>query len=153
MSFINCLSPLEASGPLHKMACLGSIKKPIDITFTPYLNIGSILFFPIFLSFLGGQDTIFSLFGVLVWMIALLDNGDKEAGLGLALATLTPTVAGMLSIPFLFSRFRAGKWFILGTIVLGIYTIALVGVNGIYFAFSQIGFQSFFYSGRFKLFA
>lgn len=81
--------------------------------------------------FLGGQDTIFSLFGVLVWMIALLDNGDKEAGLGLALATLTPTVAGMLSIPFLFSRFRAGKWFILGTIVLGIYTIALVGVNGI----------------------
>lgn len=93
--------------------------------------IGSILFFPIFLSFLGGQDTIFSLFGVLIWMIALLDNSDKEAGLGLALATLTPTVAGMLSIPFLFSRFRAGKWFILGTIVLGIYTIALVGVNGI----------------------
>lgn len=92
--------------------------------------VGSMTYLPIFIGLLIGQDTIYSLLGLLVWMFALLKQDDAFAGLGLALATLSPTIAGALALPLLVSRRRAGLWFIVGVLVLGVYGFALVGFQG-----------------------
>jgi len=92
---------------------------------------GCLLFFPIFISLLGGQDTVFTLVGLLAWMFALLKKDDISAGLGLALATLSPTIAGALALPLLAARRRAGLWFLAGTAGLAAYSLWLVGVQGI----------------------
>lgn len=92
---------------------------------------GCLLFFPIFISLLGGQDTVFTLVGLLIWMLALLKGNDISAGLGLALATLSPTIAGALALPLLAARRRAGLWFLAGMAGLAAYSLWLVGVQGI----------------------
>ena len=69
-------------------------------------------FFPLFISLLIGQDTVYTLIGLLVWMFALLKGKEIQAGLGLMFAALSPTIAGALALPLLASRRRAGLWFI-----------------------------------------
>jgi hypothetical protein len=91
---------------------------------------GSVTFFPIFISLLGGQDTVYTLIGLLVWMFALLKRDEIFAGLGLAFAALSPTIAGALALPLLASRRRAGGWFIAGMLGLAVYSLALVGWQG-----------------------
>ncbi|MBI5943423.1 MAG: DUF2029 domain-containing protein [Chloroflexi bacterium] len=93
--------------------------------------LGSVTFFPIFISLLGGQDTVFTLIGLLVWMFALVKGREMSAGLGLAFATLSPTIAGALALPLFASRRRAGLWFIAGCLGLAIYSLLLVGVQGL----------------------
>jgi hypothetical protein len=93
--------------------------------------IGGITFFPIFISLLSGQDTAFTLIGLLVWMFALLKGEDLSAGLGLAFATLSPTIAGALALPLFASRRRAGLWFITGALGLLLYSLLLVGFQGL----------------------
>jgi len=92
--------------------------------------LGCMTFFPIFISLLGGQDTLFTLIGLLAWMFALLKGDELSAGLGLAFATLSPTIAGALALPLFASRRRAGFWFITGSIGLGLYSLLLVGLQG-----------------------
>ena len=101
-----------------------------NVRFSIYGALSCGLFFPIFLSFLGGQDTIFSLLGFLIWMFALLKRRDMEAGLGLAFATLTPTIAGVLFLPILISKRRVGIWFMVGGAVLFGYSLTMVGMDG-----------------------
>lgn len=92
--------------------------------------LGYVVFFPVFISLLGGQDTIFTLTGLLIWMFALLRMQDVKAGMGLAFATLTPTVAGAVALPLLVSRRKAGVWFFLGVSILAVYGFLLVGKDG-----------------------
>ncbi len=93
--------------------------------------LGGITFFPIFISLLGGQDTVFTLIGLLIWMFALLKRKEISAGLGLAFATLSPTIAGALALPLFASRRRAGLWFIASSLGLAIYSLLLVGIQGL----------------------
>ncbi len=93
--------------------------------------LGCMTFFPLFISFLGGQDTVFTLIGLLALMFGLLKKQDGLAGLGLAFASLTPTLAGAIGLPLLFSRRRAGRWFIGGMLFLLIYSYLLVGSQGV----------------------
>lgn len=93
--------------------------------------LGCVTFFPIFISLLGGQDTVFTLIGLLVWMFALLKGKEMSAGLGLAFATLSPTIAGALALPLFASRRRAGLWFVAGSLGLAIYSLLLVGAQGL----------------------
>ena len=93
--------------------------------------LGCAVFFPIFISLLGGQDTVYTLIGLLVWMFALLKGEEMAAGLGLAFATLSPTIAGALALPLFASRRRAGVWFILGMLGLALYSLILVRTQGI----------------------
>lgn len=93
--------------------------------------LGGITFFPIFISLLGGQDTVFTLTGLLVWMFAMLKGKEISAGLGLAFATLSPTIAGALALPLFASRRRAGLWFIMGSFFITLYSFLLVGVQGL----------------------
>jgi hypothetical protein len=94
-------------------------------------TLGCITFFPIIISLLDGQDTVFTLTGLLVWMFALLEGREMFAGIGLAFATLAPTIAGALALPLFASRRRAGLWFIAGVLVLAVYSISLVGMRGL----------------------
>jgi hypothetical protein len=88
-------------------------------------------FFPVFISLLGGQDTIFTLLGLLIWMFALLKGEEMVSGLGLAFATLSPTAAGALALPLFVSRNRASLWFMVGLLGLAVYSFLLVGTKGI----------------------
>jgi hypothetical protein len=92
--------------------------------------IGSVTFFPIFISILGGQDTVYTLLGLLLWMFGLLKAKEIKAGFGLALATLSPTIAGALALPLFASR-RARIWFVIGMILLTLHAFLLLGLQGI----------------------
>lgn len=89
------------------------------------------MFFPIFISILGGQDTVYTLLGLLLWMFGLLKLKDIQAGLGLAFATLSPTIAGALALPLLASKRRAGLWFVIGMFLLTLYAFFTLGYQGI----------------------
>ena len=89
-----------------------------------------ILFFPFFLGWLGGQDTVFILLGILMWVLGLLSGQDKKAGAGLALASLSPLVPFVLSIPMMLSRWKAGMWFVVSMIGLAVYSLLMVGFEG-----------------------
>ncbi len=93
--------------------------------------IGSVMFFPIFISILGGQDTVYTLLGLLLWMFGLLKLKDIQAGLGLALATLSPTIAGALALPLFASQRRAGLWFAIGMFLLTLYAFLTLSYRGI----------------------
>lgn len=89
-----------------------------------------ILFFPFFLGWLGGQDTVFILLGILMWVLGLLNGQDKKAGAGLALASLSPLVPFVLSIPMMLSRWKAGAWFVVSMFGLAVYSLLMVGFEG-----------------------
>jgi hypothetical protein len=68
------------------------------------LGISGLLFAPLFVAYLKGQDSPFLLLGVSLWTFGLLTSRDRVAGLGLALAAIRPQIALVLAIPFLFRR-------------------------------------------------
>lgn len=93
-------------------------------------TLGCLTFFPVFISILEGQDTVFTLLGLLLWAAALLRDRWALSGFGLALSTLSPITVGILAGPTLLARRRAGYWFILCTVSLLLYGLILVGVQG-----------------------
>jgi hypothetical protein len=86
---------------------------------------------PILPGLLGGQDTAFVMFGLLLWMFSLLNLQEGRAGIGLAIASLSPTIAGALSLPLFASRRGAGLWLFLGLGFLAGYSYMLIGGQGI----------------------
>jgi hypothetical protein len=90
-----------------------------------------LLFYPIFVGLLKGQDTAFLLLGALVWFYGMVTKKDAVAGLGLALTVIRPQIALVLAVPFLFARRRVWWWFFGGAALLGIYCLALIGVGGV----------------------
>lgn len=92
--------------------------------------LGSLSFFPFFLGLLGGQDTAFIMLGLFLWMFGMLEADEIRAGIGLALTSLSPLIAGALGLPLLATRRKAGAWFIAAMILLGLYSLALIGFEG-----------------------
>jgi hypothetical protein len=97
---------------------------------TPILFLGSLLFFPSFISILNGQDTAILVLGGALWLFGFVKGDDRLAGLGLALATIRPHIALLLAVPFLFKRRKIFWWFFTGAGVLVVTSIALVGISG-----------------------
>jgi len=95
------------------------------------LGISGLLFAPLFVAYLKGQDSTFLLLGVSLWTFGLLTSRDRVAGLGLALAAIRPQVALVLAIPFLFKRRRVWWWFLAWGLILLAYCYLLVGVQGL----------------------
>jgi hypothetical protein len=93
--------------------------------------ISAVLFYPVFISLLKGQDTAFVLLGALVWMWALLARRERLAGAALALVLLKPQIALVLALPLLASRNRAAWWFCAASGLLGLYSLLLVGLSGL----------------------
>jgi hypothetical protein len=90
----------------------------------------SVLFYPLLLSLLKGQDTAFILFGLLFWMLGLLQSKEFRSGFGLALSSLNPPIAGALALPTIVSGRRAGVWFFLVFLLLVVLSLGLVGFKG-----------------------
>jgi len=100
------------------------------ITNDPTKCLSLIAFFPIYLSMLQGQDSAFILLAILTWAALLLTRRDALAGLALSLAAIKPHVALALGIPLLFCRPRAFSCFVLGCALLALYSLVLVGPDG-----------------------
>lgn len=94
------------------------------------LSVQSILFLPVVISLALGQDTVFVLLGVLLWIWLLFDNRDFWAGLALSLAVVKPQIAVLLGIPLLFTRPKAFAGFCVGGAALTLFSFLLVGVDG-----------------------
>lgn len=91
-----------------------------------------ILFYPVLLSILKGQDAAFILLGLLFWMIGLRKGKEMVSGFGLALATLIPQIAGALALPTISSGRRSGLWFCMIFFLLALYSLILIGFNGVF---------------------
>jgi len=95
------------------------------------LLIGVLLFQPLFISILKGQDTAFCLLGEILWLCGLLRDDDRMAGLGLSLTLIRPQIAVVLAIPFLFRQRKVFWWFCIGGAALGLLSLAMVGLAGV----------------------
>ena len=91
---------------------------------------GVLLFEPLFMSVLKGQDSALLLLGGLLWFSGLTRNNDRLAGLGLSLTLIRPQVALVLAVPFLFRRRKIFGWFFAGAAALGFYSFLQVGWTG-----------------------
>src|SRR5215472_7822000 len=94
------------------------------------VSLQSVLFLPVILAIILGQDTPFILLGVLLWVWLLNRRQDVCAGLALSLAVVKPQIAILLGLPLLFSRPKAFAGFCLGAFLLTLYSFALVGTQG-----------------------
>ncbi|MCJ7584059.1 MAG: DUF2029 domain-containing protein, partial [Anaerolineales bacterium] len=90
-----------------------------------------LLFQPLFISILKGQDTAFCLLAEILWLCGLLRDDDHMAGLGLSLTLIRPQIAIVLAIPFLFNRRKVFGWFCAGGAALGLLSLAMVGLTGV----------------------
>lgn len=95
------------------------------------LALPAIVFYPTLVSVWKGQDTVILLGAVAVWALGLLRKDDRLAGLALAVATIRPQVALGLALAMLFTRKKVFTWFVAGSLVLGLYSLLLVGVEGV----------------------
>lgn len=95
------------------------------------LGISGLLFGPVFIACLKGQDSTFLLLGVSLWTFGLLTARDRVAGLGLALAAIRPQIALVLALPFLFKRRKVWWWFVAWGLILLAYSYLLVGAQGL----------------------
>ncbi len=94
-------------------------------------SITLLCFYPAYLSVMQGQDTALVLLGVLLWAHFLVKGEDRWAGLSLALACVKPHFAVALAVPLVFSRPRAFLWFCAGASALVLWSLLLVGPEGL----------------------
>lgn len=95
------------------------------------LSVQSILFFPAIFGLWMGQDNSIVLLAVLMWAYLLKLNKDFLAGVVLSLGAVKPQLLLVLAIPLLFCRIRAFAGFCVGVLVLVIFSLALVGFEGL----------------------
>lgn len=91
---------------------------------------GMLTFFPLFVSLMNGQDTALTTLGLCLCLFGLRSGRDRLAGLGLALTTVRPHLALFLALPFLFRRRQVFVWFGLGAALLGLVSLAALGLEG-----------------------
>jgi hypothetical protein len=94
------------------------------------LVIGILLFEPLFISILKGQDSALLLLGGMLWLAGFLRQDDRLAGLGLSLTLIRPQLALVLALPFLFRQRRVWWWFCVGALALAAYSLLQVGSSG-----------------------
>lgn len=92
--------------------------------------LGFMVFEPLFIIILKGQDSVIVLLGLIIWVTGFIFDDDRMSGLGLALTTIRPQIALFLAIPFLFRRQKVFGWFFIGAGSLVIYSYLLVGTQG-----------------------
>jgi hypothetical protein len=94
------------------------------------IGVAGFLFLPVFFSLMNGQDTAMLLLGVAIWMYGLISRKELLAGLGLSLATLRPHLALFLAIPMLFRNRNIFWGFVLGSLILALLSVLLLGAEG-----------------------
>jgi hypothetical protein len=94
------------------------------------LILGAYLFDPTFSGLMNGQDTALLLLGAAIWVYGLSSRKYILSGLGLSLTTVRPQVALFLAIPFLFQHRRVFWSFALGSSILALVSMGLLGQEG-----------------------
>ena len=94
-------------------------------------NLAFLLFFPLFVSLLNGQDTVLLVLGAVLLLRGVLNHQDWTAGLGLVLMTVRPQIALMMALPFIFTHRRI--WWRFCTIALMFVLISIIplGASGV----------------------
>jgi hypothetical protein len=90
----------------------------------------SVLFFPLFIALLAGQDIAFVLLGALLWLWGHLEGRARLAGIGLALTLIKPHLALPLVVPLVVTWRKEARWFLLASLALMAYSFLLVGWQG-----------------------
>ncbi len=99
------------------------IKRSLFIT-------GGLLFYPLFVSLLNGQDSGLLLLGGALLLRGLNRGEDILAGVGLGLMTIRPHIALFLALPFLFQRRKVWWGFMVMAGALVLASLLLVGRQG-----------------------
>jgi hypothetical protein len=79
---------------------------------------------------MNGQDTALLFLGTAIWMYGLISGKEFLAGLGLSLTTVRPQFALFLAIPMLFRHTRIFVGFVLGSGILALLSVLILGVDG-----------------------
>jgi hypothetical protein len=93
--------------------------------------IGSILFLPVFVSLMNGQDTALLFLGAAIWMYGLVSGKEFLAGAGLSLTTVRPHIAVILALPMLFRHRKVFLAFALGAGGLALLSVLILGMDGL----------------------
>ncbi len=94
------------------------------------IALSGLCFYPLFISMLKGQVTVFLLAGVLLWLWGTLNRRAWMAGVGLALTILKPQIAVPLALPLLLTRRREGWWFVGTSLALMLASLLMIGWQG-----------------------
>ncbi len=92
---------------------------------------GSLLFLPVFVSLMNGQDTALLFLGAAIWMYGLVSGEEFLAGVGLSLTTVRPHIALILALPMLFRYRKVFVGFALGAGGLALLSVLILGMNGV----------------------
>jgi hypothetical protein len=92
--------------------------------------IAGLLFLPLFVSLMNGQDTAFLFLGTAIWVYGLISGKEYVAGLGLSLTTVRPHIALILAIPMLFRSIKVFVGFLIGSGVLALLSVLILGLHG-----------------------
>ena len=109
---------------LLKQASL--VRSSISMTAT-----GSLLFLPVFVSLMNGQDTALLFLGAAIWMYGLVSGEEFLAGVGLSLSTVRPHIALILALPMLFRYRKVFVGFAVGAGGLALLSVLILGMNGV----------------------
>lgn len=93
--------------------------------------IGSLLFLPVFVSLMNGQDTAFLFLGAAIWMYGLVSGQEYLAGAGLSLTTVRPHIAVILALPMLFRHRKVFLAFALSAGGLALLSVLILGMDGL----------------------
>lgn len=92
--------------------------------------LGGLLFYPLFVSHLAGQDTPLVLAAALTGLYGLSVRRERLGGIAFALLLVKPQLGLMFGAPLLSSGRRAGLWFVAAGAALALFSLALVGWSG-----------------------
>ncbi len=90
-----------------------------------------LLFFPLFVSLMNGQDTVLLVLGAVLLLGGVTRRQDWISGLGLALMTVRPQIALMMALPFLFTNSRVWWRFCAIAALFVIVSVAPLGRTGL----------------------
>ena len=107
-----------------------------------FFTIECLLFYPVFIGLIKGQDTSLALLGLVVCLSGLVRSNDMESGLGLSLLLIRPQLALPLSLPFIFKRRKIWWWFLAGAVLLGLYSVLMVKWQGVLDFLNQLAISA-----------
>ena len=103
-----------------------------DLVDADFVNmLAFLLFFPLFVSLMNGQDTVLLVLGAVLLVSGVLKHKDWTAGLGLALMTVRPPIALMMAIPFIFTHRRIWWRFCAIALLFVLISVIPLGVSGV----------------------
>jgi hypothetical protein len=94
------------------------------------IAVSALLFLPVYLSLMNGQDTAIVFLGTAIWLYGLATGKESLAGLGLSLTVLRPHISLALAIPMFVRHRKAFITYVLGSACLVIFSTLVIGLDG-----------------------